>query len=92
MIDIIDKIIVLLKYSEEKFWLSYFQNLREQCLNHQDNNELYRSVLKSFQGGMGSLNDLVLHKNGIPLIDENNKFDKLKDELFELCSTKVGRK
>ena len=92
IISIIDKILPLLKYSGEKFWLLYFQNLREQCLNQQDNNELYQSVLNSFQGGMGSLNDLVLHKNGTPLIDENNKFDKLKDELFELCSTKVDKK
>ena len=92
MIDIIDKITLLLEYSEEQFWLSYFQDLKVRCLNHQNSSDVCRTVLKSFQGGMGSLNDLVLHKNGIPLIDENNKLDKLKDELFEFCSNQVDSK
>lgn len=91
IVKIIDKIIPLLVYSEEKFWLSYFQNLRDCSLAKQDELELCRSVLSAFQGGMGSLNDLVLHKDGVPLVDENNKLDSLKDELFEFCSNRVKR-
>lgn len=32
--------------------------------------------------GMGSLNDLVLHKNGIPEVDANQSFDQLRAQLF----------
>ncbi len=92
IVKIINKIISLLIYSEEKFWLSYFQNLKKRSLNEQDDLELCRSILRTFQGGMGSLNDLVLHKKGVPLIDENNEFDKLKDELFEFCSSRIERR
>lgn len=41
-------------------------------------------ILSTF-GGMGSLNDLVLYKNGQPLIAENGEFGKLRSELFSLC-------
>ena len=36
-------------------------------------------------GGMGSLNDVVLYRNGQPLIEENIAFSALKSELFDLC-------
>lgn len=36
-------------------------------------------------GGMGSLNDIVLYKNGQPLIAENDEFDALRTELYNLC-------
>lgn len=41
-------------------------------------------ILSSF-GGMGSLNDLVLCKNGQPLIAENGEFDVLRTKLYGLC-------
>ena len=39
----------------------------------------------SLYGGMGSLNDLVIYNNGIPLVDENNELDALRSQLYELC-------
>jgi hypothetical protein len=36
----------------------------------------------NFFGGMGSLNDIVLHKNGIPLLEENDKLDILRNEIY----------
>ncbi|MGH8780352.1 DUF6966 domain-containing protein [Paraburkholderia sp.] len=39
----------------------------------------------SMYGGMGSLNDLVLYRNGQPLIKENNELDALRAELYDLC-------
>lgn len=41
--------------------------------------------LLSLYGGMGSLNDIVLYKEGNILEDENDLFDKLKKRLYELC-------
>lgn len=34
---------------------------------------------------MGSFSDFVLHKNGIPLIFENNQLENLKEQLFDAC-------
>lgn len=39
----------------------------------------------SMYGGMGSLNDLILYKNGQPLVAENIELDELRSELYQLC-------
>ena len=41
--------------------------------------------LLSMYGGMGSLNDIVLYKDGQPLISENNELDILRSKLYKLC-------
>lgn len=41
--------------------------------------------IRGMYGGMGSLNDIVLYKNGQPLIAENDEFDALRMELYNLC-------
>lgn len=38
----------------------------------------------SFFGGMGSLNDFVLHSDGIPLSAENDRLDALRSRAWEL--------
>lgn len=43
------------------------------------------SVILGWFGGMGSLNDLVLMKFGVPLVDENDRLGSLTDELHRLC-------
>jgi hypothetical protein len=83
--DIIKEIIPLLEFSEEDFWVSYFKNIQQQLAIIENEENACDSILNAFQGGMGSLNDLVLHKNGKPLVNENNKMDKLKDKLFDYC-------
>jgi hypothetical protein len=35
--------------------------------------------------GMGSLNDLILYRNGTLLVNENNELDALRSQLYELC-------
>ena len=85
MIAIINKITSLLQFSEEEFWLSFFNHVLEGLDKGQDEKCLCDSILKTFQGQMGSLNDLVLHKDGKPLIEENNQLDALKDQLFDIC-------
>lgn len=85
IIAILNEIIILLELSEEDFWLSYFNNIKHRFLTESDETTICQSILKSFQGGMGSFNDLVLHKDGKPLIEENNKLDELKENLFDYC-------
>lgn len=41
--------------------------------------------IMSVYGGMGSLNDLVLYREGQPLVKENNELDLLRSKLFLLC-------
>jgi hypothetical protein len=36
-------------------------------------------------GGMGSLNDVILYRDGQPLAKENNEFYELRSRLYELC-------
>jgi len=38
-------------------------------------------------GGVGSLNDIVLSKCGMPLIEDNNKLEDLRRELYNVCSS-----
>jgi hypothetical protein len=44
-----------------------------------------RAQINAMHGGMGSLNDLVLYKNGQPMTRENNELDGLRAELFKNC-------
>ena len=39
--------------------------------------------IKALFGGMGSFTDLVLMRNGIICIDENNKLDQLRERLYK---------
>jgi len=82
---VILEIISLLEYGEEDYWLSYFKHMRQQLKSSNASYEVIKSLSMIFKGGMGSFSDLVLHKNGIPLIEENNKLDSLKDDLYEYC-------
>ena len=43
------------------------------------------SQIIGLYGGMGSLTDIVLYRDGQPLIDENNEFAELRTRLYELC-------
>ncbi|MFK3710381.1 DUF6966 domain-containing protein [Leclercia adecarboxylata] len=43
-------------------------------------------IFLNFYGGMGSLNDLVLYRNGKVLMDENEEMEQLRSDLFKLLS------
>ncbi|BES85056.1 hypothetical protein PEC302107_34010 [Pectobacterium araliae] len=45
-----------------------------------------RTDLLGLYGGMGSLNDLLLYKDGVLLFDENEELDRLRTEVFDLAS------
>ncbi len=79
---ILIKMLALLKLSNAKDWEKAIQKLSYEILGMP--NETKREIL-SLYGGMGSLNDLVLHKDEYPLRKENDEFDSLKTQLFDLC-------
>jgi len=41
--------------------------------------------IMNLYGGMGSFFDVVLYKDGKPLIQENNKLSRLTSELYDFC-------
>ena len=45
-----------------------------------------KHTFRNFYGGMGSLNDLVLYRNGKVLMSENDELDQLRNDLFNLLS------
>jgi hypothetical protein len=45
----------------------------------------------SFFGGAGSLNDIVLHRNGIPLVEENDVLESLKTNTYKELAYLSGK-
>lgn len=43
------------------------------------------SKILSMYGGMGSLNDVILYKDGQPLALENTELNELREKLYQLC-------
>lgn len=72
----------LLRIGEDYDRANVFDKLRAQIAIEPD--ETAHRIRISY-GGMGSLNDIVLHKNGQPLTTENDEFDALSTELYRLC-------
>lgn len=80
---VLEEIIALLRENGAEDWTRSFEGAH--ALLDQDP-AAARSDIKSLFGGMGSFNDLVLHRNKQPLIEENRKLAAEKDKLYKLCS------
>ncbi|MGD8105381.1 DUF6966 domain-containing protein [Pantoea sp. FN0302] len=76
---IITDIACILSSNDELSWAKEFENLGSAL--DMDYESSLRS-LKALYGGMGSFNDLVLHKEGIPLLYENRKLNNLRRKLY----------
>lgn len=76
------EIIEVLEEVDENNWKLGFVNTLEEYKKTKERDALKRRILRLY-GGMGSFNDLVLHKNGEICITENNKLDKLRKRLFD---------
>lgn len=81
--EIIEQMVTLLQDSGEYHWSSKFKALTSKSLDRQT------TILKSWFGGAGSLNDLYLSDvNGHSLSGKsenelNRRLDKLRDALFD---------
>jgi hypothetical protein len=88
IIQLLDQAIELLDKNDDRKWAELMRSLRHNYiyLNHsKDRKEAAFLIMKSMLGGMGSLSDVVLHKEGKPLIEENSVLDKVLDELYVEC-------
>jgi hypothetical protein len=70
----------ILSSNDEASWAKAFEKLGNE-LDIDYESSIYS--LKGFYGGMGSFNDIVLHKNGMPLIRENDALDELRHLLYK---------
>ncbi|CAK3778097.1 hypothetical protein CWO27_04410 [Vibrio sp. 10N.286.51.C3] len=87
LISVIEKIIELLVFVGESNWAGSFNSFRQKCDNASvENLDILRNEILRIYGGMGSFNDLVLYKQGQPMIKENQKLDELRTELFRILN------
>lgn len=63
-------------------WADALEKLKNEII--QDPAAASAKIL-SMYGGMGSLNDLIIYRNGQPLTRENNELDALRSKLHALC-------
>jgi len=82
----IEKMIPLLVFGEEDNWVRFFERALLELDRDYDETV---DILKRQFGGMGTFNDLVLHKNCIPLLAENDELSALKQQLFELLEAEI---
>lgn len=87
----------MIKSDEIKAVLIVMANLLSECSLSEWSNLLQRLSayidddpeeaiykIRTLYGGQGSLNDLVLYKNGKLLYKENDRFDELRETLYNL--------
>ncbi len=70
----------------EEFDLTYWSTAFKRFLTEIDSNfsQVKHDILRNY-AGMGSFNDIVLEKNGEYPLYENDKFTKLRNDLYDLC-------
>ncbi|WP_455428227.1 hypothetical protein [Dryocola sp. LX212] len=70
----------VLSSNDEDSWAKTFEKLGSE-LDFDYESSIFS--LRKLYGGMGSFNDIVLHKDGIPLIRENDELDELRHTLYK---------
>ncbi|WP_454866768.1 DUF6966 domain-containing protein [Pseudomonas lini] len=79
---VLTRMIELLRFGGEDDWAVALEKIKK---GFDSDPRFKSSQLLSMYGGMGSLNDIVLYRGGQPLVAENNEFDELRIQLYELC-------
>lgn len=80
--NILVKMINLLQFSGVNNWADALQRCRQEL---QARPVAVAGEIISMYGGMGSLNDVILYREGQPLSKENSEFDDLRTNLYDLC-------
>lgn len=92
ILSILNGIILLFEENNNLYWSDNFQALKIQCETIKNKEDIEEFVQATFRiyGGMGSFNDYVVYRNGELMIEENERLDKLRSELFQatLCLRK----
>ncbi len=80
-------IVIILSSNDEDSWAKTFEKLGSE-LDVDYESSIYS--LKKLFGGMGSFNDIVLHKNGTPLLRENDELEDLRHKLYKQLDRAIG--
>ena len=80
-------IIKILSSNDEDAWAKTFGKIAI-GLDADYESSIY--LLRKLYGGMGSFNDIVLHKNGKPLIQENDELEDLRHKLYKQLDHAIG--
>lgn len=78
----LEKMARLLRIGGISDWAEAFEAIRSDFLADPARGS---AKILTMYGGMGSLNDLVLYKEGRPLAAENRELDELRSKLYALC-------
>lgn len=81
-------IIYILSHNDATAWAKIFEELNVELENDY---EAALSSLRSVFGGAGSFTDFVLHKNKVPLTQENNELYALKNKLYNLLKVELAK-
>ncbi|MCS5709797.1 hypothetical protein CC99x_012895 [Candidatus Berkiella cookevillensis] len=93
MIKIIKEIMILIEYDyigKENRYYKYFEIVLERLNKPHDLKKMVKE-LRGLFGGMGTFNDFLLHKDLVTLlIEENDRLEEQKENLFSLCEEILG--
>ena len=78
---IIEKLIALFEEFDLKNWEKAYSDMLL-CLK--EDPEYAKYQLRINFGGMWSFNDLILHRDGVPLIEENDYLNELRKQLYAI--------
>lgn len=79
---VLARIIELLRIGESEDWVVVLERIKKDLDVDPRSSSL---KLLSMYGGVGSLNDIVLYRDGRPLVLENNELDSLRVQLYNFC-------
>lgn len=80
--NILKIMVELLDYGTKKDWAATIEKAR---VKFENSPRAMSSELLVIYGGTGSINDIVLHKEGRVLVAENDEFDLSREQLYEIC-------
>ncbi len=77
----------LLNRHNEARWCNAFLVLYKESFRYEGANydHCFIREIMNLYGGMGSFNDLILHKDMKSLDKENDQLDNLRNQLYEEC-------
>ncbi len=87
---LMDSLTKFLELQGENNWRNGFVNVLKEINNNSDLKEIARSVMRNY-GGMGSFNDLILHRDNKPLIQENDTLETLSTSMYDTSSSLMMR-
>jgi uncharacterized protein YjbI with pentapeptide repeats len=82
LLENLESLHALLLSADEKIWAEQIALLKENIERKTWSTDQVSHAVSALFGGMGTLNDLVLYKNGIPLNAENDELDRFRSVVF----------